>query len=272
MKTQRTAGAPRSAAQPAFTLIELLVVIAIIAILAALLLPALSRAKSRAKDIQCTSNLRQLGIAHVMYVNDFGNDFVKTDVDNLWMAMLLAYQGNVSALRACPQATTASSRTYISGLYTFGTGDQTWKWGPYGTNYFGSYAFNGWLYSGNYSSTIIVPAAWKYTPSSVTQSAATPLFSDSVWVDGWPNETEGPAQDLYNGSEHTYMGRLTIARHATGAPSSAPRNITSSSGLVGAVNIAFFDGHAGLAKLNTFWTLNWHQSWVVPATIPNPQP
>src|SRR5437667_2860868 len=73
------AAAPTNSSR-GFTLIELLVVIAIIAILAALLLPALRSAKEQAKRASCASNLKQIGLAVHLYVEDY-NGWLPNDTN-----------------------------------------------------------------------------------------------------------------------------------------------------------------------------------------------
>jgi prepilin-type N-terminal cleavage/methylation domain-containing protein len=75
---------PRPLSPLAFTLIELLVVVAIIAILASLLLPALGKAKERAKRINCLTNLKTQALSFLMYADDFNGLFPTADQTTAW--------------------------------------------------------------------------------------------------------------------------------------------------------------------------------------------
>jgi prepilin-type N-terminal cleavage/methylation domain-containing protein len=140
--------------QRGFTLIELLVVIAIIAILAALLLPGLARSNAQAQSTQCGNNLRQIGLAYFMYLNDNAHSIPYTEGDDLWMQILIANYANVTKVRLCPTA--PYDPNMVGDL---GTATTAWMWPldpqvdpitkqPVWT---GSYSLNGWMYGGGWS-------------------------------------------------------------------------------------------------------------------------
>lgn len=105
--------AMRRASHPGagFTLIELLVVIAIIAILAAILFPVFAQAREKARQVSCLSNMKQIGLGIMMYVQDYDETypqayFYKNDLGDVdgygqWTGMIMPYVKN-SQLFVCP--------------------------------------------------------------------------------------------------------------------------------------------------------------------------
>ncbi|MGD9497517.1 MAG: DUF1559 domain-containing protein [Armatimonadota bacterium] len=116
--------------QTGFTLIELLVVIAIIAILAAILFPVFARAREKARQSACTSNLKQIGNAFMMYVQDYDEVFPDTVMGrdapdhpartHAWTGVLMPYVKNNQVFK-CPSAwwgsATVGSWRQIQGGY-----------------------------------------------------------------------------------------------------------------------------------------------------------
>jgi prepilin-type N-terminal cleavage/methylation domain-containing protein len=260
--------------QTAFTLVELLVVIAIIGILVALLLPVLSSARRKAQQAKCLSNLRQLVLAHIVYVGDhetlvpYQNP---THPGASWMGSLASTIKN-KELMICPSAPLRDTPP-VSGS-RIGNVESAWvRWTDnVETMYCGSYAYNSWLCPdlGKYERSAL-DNPWVYTSENrIEIPIQTPVFVDANWIDLTPAEGGLPWRDLYAGAPFGAgsLGRCLIPRHGGGSPSQAPRQFSPADKLPGAIDVGAADGHAELVKLEDIWKWRWHANWQTPEQRP----
>ena len=242
-------------ANKGFTLIELLVVISIIALLLSILMPALSKVKAKAQSVVCRSNVKQMHLGWFMYAGDNDNKgFDYSAAWGLWLHRLTNYCGELEQIRYCPSTKvglTEEGAYYAPSITAFGTARMTWyeDWipnpneGGARTPEYGSYAYNGWMYTtmpSNAGGTSTVDKMFGKMDAS--QGNRIPLIMDSAWLDLWPLDTDVPSSDLdlFIGEWPPSMGMLWINRHDMRC------------------NTVFVDGHAEGVKLEDLWKLKWH--------------
>ena len=220
-----------------FTLIELLVVIAIIAILAAILFPVFARAREKARQTSCLSNLKQLGLGLLMYSQDYDEKFPtylwgegNTGVANscTWWGGIYPYVKNVQIF-ACPSRNTTGNDSFPVWLPS----------NPQFVNQSINYGYN----------ELMANTAGGIAMARLTSPSETVVLGDcsSSWIGGY-----------WSATDRSLLIRIAYAAGAAGCgcpPNMAQITQTGQSAHNGGGNIAFADGHTKWFTANNVRTI-----------------
>lgn len=245
--TSGTNNIPRPRKQ-GFTLIELLTVIAIISVLAAILFPVFARARENARRASCQSNLKQLGLAMMMYTQDYDERLVPVASSAGRWAQLLQPYIKSHALMRCPSSDYGITYDYGSGPFSYSD-----PAGPYYNYFFGlypSYGYNWEYLSPNLTECPSGPASCSTNPGPPT--ANSDARGVSLAAIGSPSSTIALADSTTVSGGEVRLGyfRLSPPQRWLGSPPVQaesfgrlwPRHLETA-------NVLFSDGHVKAMKI-----------------------
>ena len=212
-----------------FTLIELLVVIAIIAILAAILFPVFAQARERARATSCLSNLKQIGLSTMMYVQDYDGSYYLRGYGGA------GSNGNPRMMWSPYVSDEWFMRPYVKNINIYRCPSKTQVWA--------SYAYN--RYPGNL----------QYTESMIEFPAQMVAFVDDQHSNLVAYNPQSAKTFTYNGTAFTQSWANWHVNFCKtpNVPSGCPVDERMNGRHFGGANVAFMDGHAKWMKPQTLY-------------------
>jgi prepilin-type processing-associated H-X9-DG protein len=224
-------------------------------------LPGIAKAKAKAHQVHCVSNLRQWGVIWNLYTSDNNDSFSRGDAVGWargeWVKALQDHYKKKPDILLCPTAKVRRGpgvqevKAKVNGATVEYGGPTTCYDFPLpdsasGKNLLASYGINNWVYDPLPGVNIIQgrPTRLNWRKINVPYPSDIPLFADSMWRGGGPDSVERPP--TFNGE---WLGagfefhHFAMARHGKG------------------INVLFFDGSVRHVRVRNLWKLKWHREF-----------